>query len=232
MDFTLMWESLPKILDGTYETMRLVVLSLAVGLVGSVIVALMRLSRSAIVSGLAYGYVYVFRGTPLFVQIYLIYYGLGQYPDFWESIGLWVVLREPFWCAIIALAMNTTAYTSEIIRGGILSVPNGQLEAAKACGMSPLTIFRRITLPVAIRQGLPAYGNEVVLMVKATSLASTITLMEMTGIANQIISRTYAVLEVFLVAGAIYLGINFLATRLIRALEWKLTPYLRPRPTS
>ena len=142
------------------------------------------------------------------------------------------MLREAFWCAVIALAMNTAAYTSEIIRGGIQSVPIGSVEAARACGMSRLMVFRRIVLPTAFRQALPAYGNEVILMVKATSLASIITIMEMTGIAKKLISQTFAVYEVFIVAGALYLAINFLVTRIIKYAEWRLTPYLRDRPAA
>jgi octopine/nopaline transport system permease protein len=168
----------------------------------------------------------VFRGTPLLVQIFLIYYGLGQIPFIRDSF-LWPFLREAYWCAILAFTLNTAAYTSEMIRGGILAVPHGQVEAAYACGFSRFLVYRRIIAPIAIRQALPAYGNEVILMVKASSLASTITLLEITGIARRIISQSFAVFEVFIVAGAIYLVINFLVTRAIRAAEWRLTPYLR-----
>ena len=133
------------------------------------------------------------------------------------------------WCAILALALNTGAYTSEILRGAIETVPQGQVEAARACGMSRLRVFRRIVLPVAIRQMLPAYGNEVILMVKASSLASTITMMEITGVARRMIAQTFAVFEIFIVAGILYLLINFIATRLIKHAEWRMTPYLRAR---
>ena len=172
---------------------------------------------------------FVFRGTPLLVQIFLIYYGLGQFEAIRDSF-LWTFFREPFWCAILALTLNTGAYTSEIIRGGIQSVPWGQVEAARACGMSRLLLFRRIVLPIALRQALPAYGNEVILMVKSSSLASTITLLEVTGIARGIIAKTFAPVEIFIVAGAIYLAINFLVTRAIRAAEWRLSPHLRDAP--
>lgn len=145
-----------------------------------------------------------------------------------ESL-LWPLLRQAYWCAILAMTLNTAAYTAELFRGGIQSVPWGQIEAARACGMSRLQVFFRIVLPIALRQALPAYGNEVILMVKASSLASTITLMEITGIAKNLIARTFAPIEIFIVAGAIYLAINFIATRAIKALEWRLTPYLRPR---
>jgi octopine/nopaline transport system permease protein len=226
MDFELMAETLPKLLSGVPTTLTLVVSSLLLGFVFAVILAQMRLSNNLLMSRLAYGYVYVFRSTPLLVQIFLIYYGSGQFREFLESVGLWYFLREPYFCAILALTMNTAAYTAEIIRGGILSVPWGQLEAGRAVGMSGVTLFRRIVFPVAIRQALPAYGNEIILMVKSTSLASTITILEVTGIAKKIIAATFAPMEVFIIAGAIYLSINFIVTRGIQWIEIKLSPQL------
>ena len=127
----------------------------------------------------------------------------------------------------MALTLNTAAYASEIIRGGLLSVPHGQVEAARACGMPRFMVFRRIVLPLAIRQALPGYGNEMISMIKATSLASIITLMEVTGVAARIISETYRAIEVFIVAGFIYLAINFLLTRLVHLVEFKLSPHMR-----
>ena len=226
MDFELMAETLPKLLSGVPVTLTLVVSSLILGFVFAVILALMRLSKNLLMSNLAYGYVYVFRSTPLLVQIFLIYYGSGQFRDFLESVGLWYFLREPYFCAILALTMNTAAYTAEIIRGGIQSVPWGQLEAGRAVGMSGVTLFRRIVFPVAIRQALPAYGNEIILMVKSTSLTSTITILEVTGIAKKIIAATFAPMEVFIIAGAIYLSMNFIVTRGIQWIEIKLSPQL------
>jgi octopine/nopaline transport system permease protein len=173
--------------------------------------------------------VFVFRGTPLLVQIFLIYYGLGQFEAIRDSF-LWTFFREPFWCAILAYTLNTGAYTSEIIRGGMQSVPYGQIEAARACGMGRLLLFRRIVFPIAIRQALPAYGNEIMLMVKASSLASTITLMEVTGVARSIISKSFAPVEIFIVAGAIYLLINFLVSHAIRHAEHRLSAHLRTPP--
>ena len=229
MNFELMWQSVPKLLGGLVLTLELVLLSLLLGFLVAVGIALMRVSPYRALSGLAYVYVFVFRGTPLLVQIFLIYYGLGQFEAIRDSF-LWTFFREPYWCAILALTLNTGAYTSEIIRGGIQSVPYGQVEAARACGMSGPLMFRRIVFPVAFRQMLPAYGNEIILMVKSTSLASTITLLEVTGIARSIIARTFAVFEIFIVAGAIYLAINFVVTRAIRYAEWRLSPHLRDAP--
>jgi len=226
MDFELMAETFPRLLAGVPVTLTLVVSALLLGFIVAVIIAQMRLSSNLLVSNLAYGYVYVFRSTPLLVQIFLIYYGSGQFRDPLESVGLWYFLREPYFCAVLALMLNTGAYTAEIIRGGIQSVPWGQLEAGRAVGMSGLTLFRRIVFPVAIRQALPAYGNEIILMVKSTSLASTITILEVTGIAKKIIATTYATVEVFIIAGAIYLCINFIVTRAIQWAEFKLSPQL------
>ncbi len=229
MNFTLMWTSLPEILGGLVLTLELVSLAVFLGFFVAVTMALARLSPYRPLSAFAYGYVFVFRGTPLLVQIFLIYYGLGQFEIIRDSF-LWNFFREPFWCAILALTLNTGAYTSEIIRGGIQSVPFGQIEAARACGMGRLLLFRRIVFPIAIRQALPAYGNEIILMVKATSLASTITIMEVTGIARSIIAKTFAPVEIFIVAGGIYLAINFLVTRAIGYIEYRLSPHLRDAP--
>lgn len=231
MDVSLMISRAPDILAGIPITLGLVSLSLLFGGIAAIGFATMRMSSNPVLSGFAYGYVFVFRGTPLLVQIFLIYYGVGQFEAVRESF-VWPILRDAYWCAIIALAMNTAAYTSEIIRGGIQSVPLGSVEAARACGMSTLMTYWRIILPAAFRQALPAYGNEVILMVKASSLASTITIMEITGIARAIISRTFAPFEIFIVAGIIYLAINFLVTRAIKYAEWRLTPYLRDRPAA
>jgi octopine/nopaline transport system permease protein len=226
LDFALMREAFPAILGGTGTAVRLVTQALFCGLFLAVATALAALSRWQILRWLAQAYVFCFRGTPLLVQIFLIYYGLGQFPAVRESF-LWPVLREPWWCALLALSLNTGAYTGEIVRGALLSVPAGQIEAARAAGMSGLLLYRRIIGPVALRQALPAYSNEVVSMVKATALASTITIMEITGIARKFISETYKPIEIFLVAGAIYLVLNFIAARLLRLLEWHLSPHLR-----
>ncbi|GMQ75090.1 MAG: nopaline ABC transporter permease NocM [Gammaproteobacteria bacterium] len=221
-----MAESFPKLIAGVPITLSLVASSLVLGFVFAVILAQMRLSSNRVLSKFAYAYVYVFRGTPLLVQIFLIYYGSGQFRESLESVGLWYFFREPYFCAVLALTLNTAAYTSEIIRGGIQSVPWGQLEAGRAIGMSRVTLFRRIVFPIAIRQALPAYGNEIILMVKSTSLASTITILEVTGIAKKIIAATFAPMEVFIIAGAIYLSINFIVTRGILWIEIKLSPQL------
>jgi octopine/nopaline transport system permease protein len=229
MDFQLILDALPKLLAAVNKTLLLASVSVFIGFFLAVPVALLRLSKGSILSSLAYGYIYIFRSTPLLVQLFLIYYGSGQFRGFFESIGLWGLLRDAWFCAILALTLNTAAYTAEIIRGGIQAVPWGQIEAARSIGMSRFLQFRRIVFPIAIRQALPAYGNEIMLMVKSTSLASTITIIEVTGTAKQLISDTYRPVEVFLVAGAIYLTINFVISRAILLIEAWLNPHLRSR---
>ncbi len=232
MDWELIAETWPVLRDAIPVTILLAVSSLTIGFVLATGIAVMRLSKNRAAWAIAYGFVYIFRSTPLLVQIFLIYYGSGQFREYLEAWGLWYFFRDAWSCAILALTLNTGAYTSEIIRGGIQSVPWGQLEAARAAGMSGLLLFRRIVFPIAIRQALPAYGNEIILMIKATSLASTITILDITGEAKKIIAATWSPVEVFIVAGAIYLTINFLVTRAVLWTEIKLSPQLyRDRPS-
>ncbi|HEV2559978.1 MAG TPA: ABC transporter permease [Microvirga sp.] len=230
MDFAFMQETFWRLLEGVPLTLNLTAASVALGAAVALLVALMRMSRIAPLDWIARAYVFVFRGTPLLVQLFLIYYGFGQFRPTLQEWGLWTFFREPYWCAILALTLNTGAYASEIIRGGLQAVPAQQVEAARACGMSRLLLFRRIVFPIAVRQALPAYGNEIILMVKATSLASIITMMELTGIAHKLISQSFRAVEVFVVAGAIYLLLNFVVTRVIMAVEWWLSPHLRRPP--
>jgi len=226
MNFELMIETFPKLLLGLNLTIQLVTISLFIGFCLAIGLALLRLSNNTFLSFFAKTYVFYFRGTPLLVQIFLIYYGIAQFEIIREPF-VWSFFKEAYWCGILALTLNTCAYSSEIIRGGIQSVPFGQIESAKSVGMSRFLLYRRIILPIAFRQALPAYGNEMILMVKATSLVSTITLMEVTGIARLIIAKTFSPVEIFIVAGLIYLTINFIITRLVNFCEIKLTPYLR-----
>jgi octopine/nopaline transport system permease protein len=226
VDFAFLRETMLLLLSGVPLLLQLAFYSIAAGAVLAVLLALMRLSGNPVLDYSARGYVFVFRGTPLLVQIFLIYYGLGQFPEIRQSL-VWPFLRQPYWCALLALTLNTAAYSSEIIRGGILSVPFGQIEAARACGMSRSLIFRRITVPLGLRVALPAYGNEIILMTRSTALASVITLMEVTGIASKIISETFRAVEVFICAGAIYLILNFAISRGIALLERRLSPQAR-----
>jgi len=220
MDIGLMILSLPKLLSAAVITLKLLSLSLFFGIFIGLIFAILRLNKNPIINKFAYGYSYVFRGTPLLVQIFIIYYGLGQI-EYFRSTFLWVVFKEPYWCAIIAFALNTGAYTSEILRSAFQTIKPGIIEAGKSLGISNKIIFYKIQIPVAIRQSLPAYGNEIILMMKGTSLASTVTLMDITGVAKHIVSTTYKPLEIFIMAGCIYLFMTFLIHNLIKFLEKK-----------
>ncbi len=221
MDIELMINSLPKLLSATVTTLKLLSLSLVFGLFIGLVFAVMRLKKNKLVSNLAYSFSYVFRGTPLLVQIFIIYFGLGQI-EYLRSTIFWTILKEPYWCAIIAFSLNTGAYTSEILRSAFQTIKPGLIEAGKSLGISSKIIFYKIQIPIAIKQSLPAYGNEIILMLKGTSLASTVTLMDLTGVAKYIISTTFKPVEVFIVAGGIYLFITFLIHNFIKFAERKM----------
>ena len=220
MDLDLMASSFPKLLNATLITLKLLSLSLIFGLVLGLFFAILRLNKNIFLNKLSYFYSYIFRGTPLLVQIFIIYFGLGQI-EFLRSSFLWIILKEPYWCAIIAFSLNTGAYTSEILRSAFETIDKGFLEAGDSLGISKKIIFYKIQIPIAIRQSLPAYGNEIILMLKGTSLASTVTLMDLTGVAKYIISTTFKPIEVFIVAGGIYLFMTFIIHNFIRYLEKK-----------
>ena len=220
MDLELMANSFPKLLSATVITLKLLSVSLVIGLFIGLIFAILRLNKNIFINRFAYGYSYIFRGTPLLVQIFIIYFGLGQI-EYLRSTVLWVILKEPYWCAIIAFALNTGAYTSEILRSAFQTIKPGLIEAGKSLGISNKIIFYKIQIPIAIRQSLSAYGNEIILMMKGTSLASTVTLMDLTGVAKYIISTTFKPVEVFVVAGGIYLFMTYVIHNVIKFLEKK-----------
>ena len=220
MDLELMINSFPKLLNAAVITLKLLSVSLIIGLFIGLFFAILRLNKNMFINKFAYGYSYIFRGTPLLVQIFIIYFGLGQI-EYLRSTVLWVILKEPYWCAIIAFALNTGAYTSEILRSAFQTIKPGIIEAGKSLGISNKVIFYKIQIPIAIRQSLPAYGNEIILMMKGTSLASTVTIMDLTGVAKYIISTTFKPIEVFIVAGGIYLFMTFIIHNVIKFLEKK-----------
>lgn len=186
----------------------------------------MRISQWSLLRSFARGYILVFRGSPLLIQLFLIYYGLGQFGVIRHSF-LWPLLREPYICVVLSLSLCTAAYTAEILRGALLTVPPGQIEAGQACGMSRFLLLRRVIAPVMLRHALPAYSTEAILLVKSTALASLVTVWDVTGVAQQIIQRTYRTMEVFLCAAVIYLLLNFIIVQLYALLERKLTPHSR-----
>ena len=215
-----MISSFPKLLSATLITLKLVSASLLFGIFLGTLFAILRTGKNKFLKAFSYYYSYIFRGTPMLVQLFIIYFGLAQI-EYLRSSFLWVILKEPYWCAIIAFSLNTGAYTSEIFRSAFQTIDKGIIEAGKSLGIPNSKIFYKIKLPIALRQSLPAYGNEMILMLKGTSLASTVTLMDLTGVAKFIISTTYKPVEIFIVAGSIYLLITFLIHSLIKFLEKK-----------
>jgi octopine/nopaline transport system permease protein len=226
MDFAFLQQTFLRLIPGVPLTLQLAFFAVFYGLFLALALAFAMRSEWAVLRWPAQAFVFVFRGTPLLVQVFLIYYGLGQFRPFLQEIDLWWFFRSPWYCVLFALTLNTAAYGAEIVRGGLQSVPAAQVEAARAYGMSGWTLYRRVVGPLALRQALPSYGNEVVLMVKATALGSTVTLMELTGLAHKLNSETFRAFEIFLVAGAIYLAINLTLTRIIAYLERRIAPDL------
>lgn len=212
-DFSVIWDSLPLYFDGLLVTLKLLSISLLIGLLLAVLLALMRVSKQPLVNFPAWLYTYVIRGTPMLVQLFLIYYGLAQFDAVRES-ALWPWLSNASFCACLAFAINTSAYTAEILAGSLKATPHGEIEAAKAMGMSRLKMYRRILLPSALRRALPQYSNEVIMMLQTTSLASIVTLVDITGAARTVYSQYYLPFEAFITAGLFYLCLTFILVRL------------------
>lgn len=219
-------ENLPRFLDGALITIEYAAISCVAGFVAAIPIALMRLSSNSVASWLSTVYVLSFRGTPLLAQLFLIYYGSGQFRPFLDSIGLWTLFREPWFCALLSLTLNTAAYTSEIIRGAIQSIPAGEVEAALASGMSRAQRLFYIILPRAMGLSWPAYTNEVVYQIQATSLVSIITVMDITGVARAISSRNFTFYESFITAAVLYLIIVYAFTFVARRIEARLQAHL------
>ncbi|MFI8480353.1 ABC transporter permease [Pseudomonas sp. NPDC078700] len=218
MNWEVIIKWLPRLAEGAVLTLELVAIAVVAGLILAIPMGIARSSKNLLVRGIPYGYIFFFRGTPLLVQLFLVYYGLAQF-DAVRNGPLWPILRDPFWCAVITMTLHTTAYIAEILRGAIQAVPQGEVEAARALGMSRSQAMLRIILPRAARIGLPAYSNEVILMLKASALASTVTLLELTGMARTIIARTYLPVEIFFAAGLFYLVIAYVLVQAFRLLE-------------
>lgn len=221
-DLSLNWaviiKWLPRLAQGATLTLELVAIAVIAGLLLAIPLGIARSSRLWYVRTLPYCYIFFFRGTPLLVQLFLVYYGLAQFDAVRES-ALWPYLRDPFWCATVTMTLHTAAYIAEILRGAIQAIPPGEIEAARALGMSKPKALFYIILPRAARIGLPAYSNEVILMLKASALASTVTLLELTGMARTIIARTYLPVEIFFAAGMFYLLMAYVLVRGFKLLE-------------
>ncbi len=223
MDFSLIIESMPVYLEGLWTTFWLVGLALIIGLMVAIPLAITRNSRNYLLMLPSWGYIYFFRGTPLLVQLYLIYYGMDQF--FPVKDTLW---ENAWFCALVAFVLNTSAYTAEIIRGAINGLPKGEVEAAKAYGMSTFMTYRRIILPSALRRALPAYSNEVIFMLHGSAVAGIVTILDLTGAARLVNSRYYAPFESFLTAGLFYMALTFLILWAFKFAEKRFLAYLRP----
>ena len=228
MDFDFISKSFVRLLDALPLTLAVWFLSVVLGALVAAGVTWMRVSGVKPLELLARAYVIVFRGTPLLIQLFVVYYGLASLPAVRASL-VWPFLREAFNCAVLSLALCTAAYQAEIFRGALLAVPHGQVEAARACGMSGLLVFRRIVFPIALRHALPAYSTEMISMVKATALVSLVALWDVMSVALKIRNDTLVTYTPLLIAGAIYFVVNYVIGFAFLALERRLTPHLKPR---
>ena len=228
MDYNVIINNLPLYLNGLLVTIQLVMIALISGFGLAVPLALMAVSKVSFFKYPAKTYIYFFRGTPLLVQMFLLYYGMGQFEEIRESV-LWILFKEAYWCAIIAFALNTAGYTAEILRGAIEQTPFGEIEAANASGMSKYTLYRRIILPGSFRRALPAYGNEVIFMLHGSALAGVITIVDLFGAAKIVNSRYFVPFESFITAGFFYLCCTFCIIWFFRWVEKHWYVHLRPR---
>lgn len=228
MNWDAITESLPLYAEGAWMTLQLLVVSLAAGLVAALPLAVLRVQRSRWLHGPVWAFTYAIRGTPLLVQLFLVYYGLAQFAAVRESFA-WPWLQSAGFCAWLAFAINTCAYSTEILAGALKATPHGEVEAARALGLSRAQVWRRILLPSAWRRAIPAYGNEVVLMLHGTALASVVTLLDLTGAAREVNSRHYLPFEAFLTAAAIYLAMTLAIVGLQQLAERRWLAHLRPR---
>ncbi len=228
MNLDVVIDSLPLYVQGTFTTLKLLLLALAFGLAAAIPLAVLRASNHRWVVAPVWLFTYVIRGTPLLVQLFLIYYGAAQFDAVRASV-LWPALSSAWFCAVLAFAVNTCAYTTEIIAGAIRATSAGEVEAARSMGMSWFTMVRRILLPSALRRSLPAYSNEVIMMLHGTSLASIVTLMDLTGAARDVNSRFFLPFEAFVTAAVFYLALTFVLVALFRRAEVRWMSHLSHR---
>jgi polar amino acid transport system permease protein len=216
----------PRILSGIWVTVKLVAISIVLGALISIPVVIGRLSHNPIIGGIAFGYSYFFRGTPLLAQTFLVYYGAGQFTDALKAVGLWVFFRDAYFCAIFTFSLNTAAYQAEILAGAIRAVPSGQWQAADSLGLRPFTTMFKVILPQALITALRPYGNEVILMIKGSAIASIITVLDLMGQTRYAFSKTYD-LQIYIWAAVIYLITVEVLRRLWEMMERRLTRHLK-----
>jgi polar amino acid transport system permease protein len=223
-----------QLVDGFGVTLELVAISIVIGALLAIPLTAARLSQNRIIGALAYSYVYFFRGTPLLAQLFLIYYGAGQFAGALKAVGLWHFFRDAFNCAALAFAVNTAAYQAEIYRGAIRSVPQGQWEAADTLGLHRTVTLWKIVLPQAAIVALRPLGNEIILMVKASAVASIVTVYDLMGETKLAFSRSYD-LTIYLYAAVLYLILVEAIRRIWNIFDARLTRHLqresRPAPT-
>ncbi|WP_085906196.1 ABC transporter permease [Kiloniella majae] len=229
MDFQIIWDELDLYFEGLLLTIKLVPLSLLIGFLVAIPLAVMRLSKNPLVNYPVFAFTYAFRGTPLIVQLFILYYGVGQFEGYSDLTKEFDFLKGAYFFALLGFTLNTAAYTTEIFRGAMAQTSFGEVEAAKACGMSQFLIFRRIIIPSALRRALPAYSNEVIFMLHGSALASTITLVDLTGAARIVQSRYYAPYEAFITAGVFYFVLTFLFIWIFRLVENHYNKHLKRR---
>ena len=228
MNLDVILENLPLYLDGLLTTVQLLLLSLLIGGLAALPLAVARASRRRWLSVPVWGFTYAIRGTPMLVQLFLVYYGLAQFETVRES-PFWPWLASAWFCAVLAFAVNTCAYTTEIVAGAIAATSAGEIEAARSFGLSRTQVLRRIVLPSALRRSLPAYSNEAIMMLHGTSLASIVTLLDLTGAAREVNSRHFLPFEAFVTAGAFYLALTFVLIALFRRAEARWLGHLQSR---
>jgi arginine/ornithine transport system permease protein len=228
MNWDAVVESLPQYVSGLGTTLQLLAASLAIGLVFALPLAVLRAQADSLANLPVRAFTYVIRGTPMLVQLFLIYYGLAQFEVVRNSLA-WPWLSSAWFCAVLAFGINTCAYTTEIIAGAIRNTSRGEIEAARACGMSRALMLRRIVIPSALRRSIPAYSNEVIMMLHGTSLASVVTLLDLTGAAREMNSRFYLPFEAFLTAAVFYLAVTGVLVLAFRQIERRWLIYLQPR---
>lgn len=217
-----------RMADGLALTMQLVVISTLLGFVLAIGLALLRMRGPKPLQWTIAGYTTFFRGTPLLCQLFLIYYGLGTFRLFWQDVGLWWFFRDPLYCCLLAFTINTAAYQAEILRGSLQSLPKGQIEAARALGMRPFAIFLKVEMPQALIIGLRPLGNELITMIKASAIASLVTLFDLMGATRLAFARSFD-LSIYLVAALIYLALVEIIRRIWNQMEARLTRHMAMR---
>ncbi len=226
MDFNAIYTYIPQFWTGLWVSLQLTFIAAISGLILALPLALMATSKYKILSFPINTFSFFFRGTPLLIQVYLLYFGMAQFTFIKQTPWIWGILKHAYWCALIAFTLNTCAYTLEIIKGAIKNTARGEIEAGIACGMSKALVMRRIILPSALRRALPAYSNEIIFMLHGSAQASVITVMDLTGVAKKMYAQTFLPFEAFLTAAVFYLGLTFVLVGLFKFFEKRYLSYL------